>query len=260
MKVILINSVCGLLLMGCNGNYNYGGYTSDGYQHQVNSGITNLGSLGKTPPSYFYKSRNNHSSSSFQPKQSRRGSSNSNFQFGGSKTPKGGKFLGSLNSNPYDPDSISNPYGKYGSKYSPDSVNNPYGKYGSKFSNQSANNPYATDAPKLYDSNGKYMGKLSSNKYDPDSTSNPYGRFGNKYSPDSINNKYGAGNPFSTSSPTNPYGSGFKIQTNTTNSRPSFYHNTNNNNFNSPNRPSFYRNPNTNTYRSNSLPSLPGLP
>ena len=57
------------------------------------------------------------------------------------------KYLGNLSANPYDTDSASNPYGKYGSKYSPDSVNNPYGTYGSKYSNQSANNPSATDAP-----------------------------------------------------------------------------------------------------------------
>ena len=58
-----------------------------------------------------------------------------------------GEYLGKVSSNPYDPESISNPYGKYGSQYSPDSVNNPYGKYGSKYSSESANNPYATNAP-----------------------------------------------------------------------------------------------------------------
>ncbi len=57
--------------------------------------------------------------------------------------------------------------------------------------------PYATDAPKRYDQNGNYRGRLSSNPYDPDSTSNPYGRYGNPYSADSINNPYGASNPFS---------------------------------------------------------------
>lgn len=43
-----------------------------------------------------------------------------------------GQFRGNLNSNPYDPNSIANPYGRYGSRYSPDSLNNPYG----------AGNPY----------------------------------------------------------------------------------------------------------------------
>ena len=58
-----------------------------------------------------------------------------------------GEYLGKLSSNKYDPDSVSNPYGTYGSKYSSKSINNPYGKYGSKYSNYSVNNPYATEAP-----------------------------------------------------------------------------------------------------------------
>lgn len=53
-----------------------------------------------------------------------------------------GKYLGERNANPYDPNSISNPYGRYGNPYSPDSVNNPYGRYGSPFSPDSGNNPY----------------------------------------------------------------------------------------------------------------------
>ena len=61
-----------------------------------------------------------------------------------------GKYLGNLSANPYDQNSTSNPYGKYGSEYSNDSINNPYGKYGSPYSNDSANNPYATSSP-VYD-------------------------------------------------------------------------------------------------------------
>ena len=45
--------------------------------------------------------------------------------------------------------------------------------------------PYATDAPKLYDSQGNYRGKLSANPYDADSTSNPNGT-GNPYSSNKI--------------------------------------------------------------------------
>jgi hypothetical protein len=37
-----------------------------------------------------------------------------------------GQYLGRLSANPYDPDSVSNPYGQYGSPYSPISPNNPY--------------------------------------------------------------------------------------------------------------------------------------
>lgn len=61
-----------------------------------------------------------------------------------------GKYLGKLNSNRYDPDSVSNPYGRFGSKYSSESINNRYGKYGSPYSNESATNPYATRAPRIY--------------------------------------------------------------------------------------------------------------
>jgi hypothetical protein len=62
-----------------------------------------------------------------------------------------GKYLGNLSANPYDQNSTSNPYGKYGSQYGTDSINNPYGKYGSPYSNDSANNPYATNPPAVYD-------------------------------------------------------------------------------------------------------------
>lgn len=48
-----------------------------------------------------------------------------------------GQYRGQLSTNPYAPDSISNPYGKYGSPYSPESINNPYG----------AGNPYRYDGP-----------------------------------------------------------------------------------------------------------------
>ncbi len=61
-----------------------------------------------------------------------------------------GNYLGRLNKNRFGADSISNPFGRYGSKFSPDSINNPYGKYGSPYSPYSATNPYATEAPKIY--------------------------------------------------------------------------------------------------------------
>jgi len=60
-----------------------------------------------------------------------------------------GQFLGVLSSNKFDPLSVSNPYGTYGSKYSPTSINNPYSTYGSKYSPLSPTNPYATTPPLL---------------------------------------------------------------------------------------------------------------
>ena len=88
---------------------------------------------------------------------------------------------GNLSRNRYDPNSTANPYGA-GSPYDPNSINNPYGRYGSKYSPDSANNLYATNAPKLYDSEGNYRGP------------------------------YGAGNPYAPNGPTNPYGQGLRLQ------------------------------------------------
>jgi hypothetical protein len=116
-------------------------------------------------------------------------------------------FLGTLSANPHAPGSTSAP----GSQFDPNSVNNPYGRYGSPYSAQSATNPYATDAPKLYDGAGNYRGKLSANRTDPDSVSNPYGRYGSTFSPDSPNNPAGAGNPHGQESPHNRFGTGLKI-------------------------------------------------
>ncbi|MFN8005960.1 MAG: hypothetical protein U0V70_02795 [Terriglobia bacterium] len=127
-----------------------------------------------------------------------------------SRSPEN-KYLGRLSENRYNPDSVSNPYGSYGSPYSPNSINNANGIYGSRFSPQSVKNPYATSTPKLYDSEGNYHGKLSSNRYDPESTSNPYGIYGSPYSPLSINNPLGAGNKYRDESPRNPYGKGLLI-------------------------------------------------
>jgi len=121
------------------------------------------------------------------------------------------EYLGNFSKNPYGYNSTSNRYGKYGSPYSSDSINNIYGKYGSPYSSNSVNNPYATDTPKLYDSQGNYRGKLSTNPYDPESISNKYGRYGSKYSSESIKKPYGAGSKYKSDSPNNPYGTGWKI-------------------------------------------------
>jgi len=78
--------------------------------------------------------------------------------------PENGHYLGNLNSNKYDPNSVANPYGRYGSQYSPDSINNSYGKYGSPYSPNSANNPYATQSPIIVAPNGS--GSSYQNLYD----------------------------------------------------------------------------------------------
>ena len=52
-----------------------------------------------------------------------------------------GQYLGNLNNNKFDPDSVANPYGQYGSKYSSTSINNPYSQYGNPYSS-TYSNPY----------------------------------------------------------------------------------------------------------------------
>ena len=119
--------------------------------------------------------------------------------------------LGNLSANPFGFDSTANQF-SVGSPFASNGINNPFSPYGSPFSNQSATNPFATDAPRLYDQQGHYHGKLSANPFDPDSTSNQFGRYGSPFSPDSINNPFGAGSPFKADSPNNPYGSGWRIE------------------------------------------------
>ena len=58
-----------------------------------------------------------------------------------------GTFLGVASANPYDLDSISNPFGLHGSEYSANSINNPYGIYGSEYSSESATNPFLVSEP-----------------------------------------------------------------------------------------------------------------
>src|SRR5947208_15062825 len=82
------------------------------------------------------------------------------------------QYLGNLSNNPYAPNSLGNPYGA-GNPYNPNSVTNPYGQYGNPYSPHSATNPYATQASRLYDQDGNYRGRLSTNPYDPDAISNP---------------------------------------------------------------------------------------
>jgi len=116
-----------------------------------------------------------------------------------------GEYLGEYSENSLDPDSTSNPIGQYGSSISPKSINNPIGRYGSSVSPNSVNNPLATDTPKLYSQDGKYLGKVSSNTLDPESISNPIGKYGSSISPDSVNNPIGRyGSKISPESANNP--------------------------------------------------------
>src|SRR5688572_25133427 len=91
------------------------------------------------------------------------------------------EYLGDLSDNELNPNSIFNDIGPYGN-LSPTSPRNPISLYGSPISPNSATNPLATEAPRLYDQEGNYRGKLSTNPLDPDSISNPLGRYGSSLS------------------------------------------------------------------------------
>ena len=58
------------------------------------------------------------------------------------------QFRGNLNTNRSDPDSVANPYGRYGSRYSDDSINNRTGA-GSRYNDDSPNNRYG-DGLRIY--------------------------------------------------------------------------------------------------------------
>jgi hypothetical protein len=119
-----------------------------------------------------------------------------------------GDYIGNVNANQFDPNSIANPYGRYGSPFSPDSVNNPYGRYGSQFSPGGAANPYATTGtPRIFSPDGTYLGRYSANEFYSDSTGNQFGQYGSQFSPTSINNQFGNyGSRFSPNGAMNPFG------------------------------------------------------
>ena len=74
-----------------------------------------------------------------------------------------GQFLGKINDNIYDNDSLLNKYGPYGSQYSPTSIFSKYSEYGSQYGQYSLNNPYCSVPPKLF-INGNFSYYVSDNK------------------------------------------------------------------------------------------------
>lgn len=72
-------------------------------------------------------------------------------------------FLGRL-TNRFDPLSIYNTFGTYGSQFSSLSINNPFGQYGSQFSQLSARNPYTTTPPILI-KNGQALLNFTVNSF-----------------------------------------------------------------------------------------------
>ena len=61
-----------------------------------------------------------------------------------------GQYLGNPSANRLEPDSVSNPLGRFGSPLSPDSTNNSMmGRWGSPSSSYSVTSPYPTRGPRV---------------------------------------------------------------------------------------------------------------
>ncbi|MDX9906548.1 MAG: hypothetical protein RBS55_08195 [Bacteroidales bacterium] len=74
-------------------------------------------------------------------------------------------YLGCLNCNKYDANSIWNTYGTYGSKYNINSIWNAYGTYGSKYNLYCPWNQYSSDPPVVVDKEGNFYGYFTVNKF-----------------------------------------------------------------------------------------------
>ena len=67
-----------------------------------------------------------------------------------------GQFLGVITTNSYDPKSILNEYGDYGSEYSEHSIFNEYGEYGGEYGEYSPFNEFTYTPPKIYTKDHKW--------------------------------------------------------------------------------------------------------
>lgn len=76
-------------------------------------------------------------------------------------------YLGCLNCNAFDNNSIWNAYGTYGSKYNTTSIWNKYGTYGSEYNSLSPWNRYSLTPPVVVDKTGKFYGYFTRNSNAP---------------------------------------------------------------------------------------------
>ena len=74
-----------------------------------------------------------------------------------------GQYLGSLNPNQLDLNSIFNQFSPYGSKFSQNSLFNQFSPYGNQFSDLSPYNLFSNNSPKIY-VNGKFVAYLTVNQ------------------------------------------------------------------------------------------------
>ncbi|CCN92046.1 exported hypothetical protein [Vibrio nigripulchritudo SFn27] len=75
-------------------------------------------------------------------------------------------FIGCLNCDKSETNSIWNKYGTYGSLYGSQSVWNKHGAYGSKHNVLSPWNQYSTQGPVIVDRQGNSYGKFTTNSHD----------------------------------------------------------------------------------------------
>jgi hypothetical protein len=73
------------------------------------------------------------------------------------------EYLGCLNCNKFDSNSIWNEYGSFGSKYNSNSIWNAYGTYGSKYNSNSPWNSFSNNPPVIVDKEGNFYGYFTMN-------------------------------------------------------------------------------------------------
>lgn len=75
------------------------------------------------------------------------------------------QYLGCLNCDTFDKNSIWNSFGEYGNILSSKSIWNSYGNYGSSLSTYSPWSTYASYPPAIMDQDGNFLGYLTLNTY-----------------------------------------------------------------------------------------------
>ncbi len=78
------------------------------------------------------------------------------------------QYLGCLNCDNFDKNSIWNKFSDYGNVFSSKSIWNTYGNYGSTYSAYSPWNSYASYPPAILDQDGNFFGFLTLNPYKSD--------------------------------------------------------------------------------------------
>ena len=102
--------------------------------------------------------------------------------FGAILVAADGTFLGNINNNPFDSDSLANSFGTYGNQFSFLSIWNEFATYGNAFSSYSPYNSFTSTPPEMY-IDGAFYGYLTKNAFllgvivDPDALAAEIGRF-----------------------------------------------------------------------------------